>query len=341
MDERKRRILQAIIDDYISTVEPIGSRTIARKYDLGVSPATIRNEMADLEMLGYIEQPHTSAGRIPSSKGYRFYVDSLLLPTQITEKEMMLVNNWYENKVKRIDEVFQETAKLLSRMTRNISLVLAPQIGHCTFKYLQFLPLDHERAILIIVANTGFLENKVISIPEGMSLEDLQKMAKVINSHLAGMSFDLIKSAKLREIKQNILLDKRLFETVIELLRASLVSEKEERVYLGGTTQVLNQPEFRDVDRIKGLLSILEEEKLLCDILHMHDSDGIVVTIGQENKYSGIRDCSMVQATYRIEGQVVGTLAVLGPTRMDYAKIMPLLDFMQRHLSQMLKKYKL
>ncbi|SDF74848.1 heat-inducible transcriptional repressor HrcA [Sporolituus thermophilus] len=339
MDERKRKILQAIIDDYISTAEPVGSRTIARKYNLGVSPATIRNEMADLELLGYLEQPHTSAGRIPSAKGYRFYVDCLLAPQPLSEKEIALIERWYQTKVRRLEEVFQETAKILSRITRNISLVLAPQFSQCAFKYMQFLPLDERRAILVVVADTGFVENKIIEIPNGIAFPELQKIAGAINERLAGLAFDRIKSSLLREIKHDIIPNRALFETALEFIKDALAVERKDRVYTGGTTQVLDQPEFRDVDKVRALLAMLEEEQLLVDILHMQESDGVVVTIGGENKYTGIHDCSMVQATYRVDGQVVGTVAVLGPTRMEYGRIMSVLEFMHRHLGQILKKY--
>ena len=341
LDERKCKILQAIVDDYITTAEPVGSRSIARRHGMGISPATIRNEMADLEILGYLEQPHTSAGRIPSPRGYRFYVDCLLNQPKISENDIALITNWYEVKVKSIEEVFQETAKIISRMTHNVSLVLAPQISSSTFKYLQFLPLDDRRAIVVVVTDAGFLENKVIDIPEGLSLEDLQQIARSINNRLGGLSFSGIKSSLLREIKQDVLKDPVLFETALTILGQALAVEKNERVYLGGTTQLLNQPEFRDVDKIRGLLTMLEEEKLLYDILHMQDGDGVVVTIGQENKYSGIHDCSMVQATYRVDGQVIGTLAVLGPTRMEYGKIMSVLEYMHHHMGELLKKYKI
>ncbi|CVK17454.1 MULTISPECIES: heat-inducible transcriptional repressor HrcA [Sporomusa] len=341
LDERKRQILHAIIDDYISTAEPVGSRTIARKYNLGVSPATIRNEMADLELLGYIEQPHTSAGRIPSVKGYRFYVDCLLAPPQISDKDIQLIDNWYQTKARRIDEVFQETVKVLSRVTSNVSMVLAPQVSQCTFKYLQFLPLDECRSIVVIITDTGLLENKIIEIPEGLNHEDLTRVATAINSRLGGLAIELITTPVLKDIQNDILPDPQLYERAVTLLKHVLTVDKKEKVYLGGTTQMLNQPEFRDVDKVKGLLTMLEEDRLLCDILHMANSDGVVVTIGQENKYTGIHDCSVVQATYRIDGQVVGTVAVLGPTRMEYGKTMSVLKFMQRHLGEILKKYKM
>ena len=341
LDERKRQILHAIIDDYISTAEPVGSRTIARKYNLGVSPATIRNEMADLELLGYIEQPHTSAGRIPSVKGYRFYVDCLLAPPQISDKDIQLIDNWYQTKARRIDDVFQETVKVVSRVTSNVSMVLAPQVSQCTFKYLQFLPLDECRSIVVIITDTGLLENKIIEIPEGLNHEDLTRVATAINSRLGGLAIELITTPVLKDIQNDILPDPQLYERAVTLLKHLLTVDKKEKVYLGGTTQMLNQPEFREVDKVKGLLTMLEEDRLLCDILHMANSDGVVVTIGQENKYTGIHDCSVVQATYSIDGQVVGTVAVLGPTRMEYGKTMSVLKFMQRHLGEILKKYKM
>lgn len=340
LDKRKRSILQAIVDDYISTAEPIGSRTIARKHDLGVSPATIRNEMADLELLGYIEQLHTSSGRIPSAKGYRFYVDSLLSPSQMSDKEIALIKNWYQQKTRHVEEVFQETAKILSRITSNISLVLVPQVSQCAFKYLKFLPFDESRAILVVVTDTGFVENKVIDIPSGLSFSELQRIAEHINKRLSGLSFDNIEASTLREIQNDMLIDVDLFETAMGILKQSLVVEKNERLYLGGTTQLLSQPEFKNIDKVKSFLDMLEEEHLLSNILQNQTNDGVIVTIGDENKYSGIQDCSMVQATYRMDGKVVGTVAILGPTRMDYGKVMSVLEFMHNHLGEVLKKYK-
>jgi heat-inducible transcriptional repressor len=339
LDERKRKILQAIIEDYIYTAEPVGSRTIARKYELGISPATIRNEMADLEFSGFLEQPHTSAGRIPSAKGYRFYVDCLLSPHHISENDVTMINSWFQSKARRLEEVFQETAKVLSRMTRNISLVSAPQTAKSIFKYLQFLPFDSHRVVVVVVTDSGLIENKLLEIPEGTSLIDLQRIAEVLNNSLSGLAFDQIRTPLLAEIKQLVVPDPILVGNALEIVRQALTTDKNKKVYLGGTTQLLSQPEFRDVEKVKGLLTVLEEEKVLHDILDSGSNDGVLVTIGGENKYSGIQDCSMVQATYRADGQVIGTIAILGPTRMEYARIMSVLDFMHGHLGEILKKY--
>lgn len=340
LDERKRQVLQAIIDDYISTAEPIGSRTIARKYGLGVSPATIRNEMSDLEALGFLEQPHASAGRIPSAKGYRFYVDCLMGPQQVSDRDTMLINQWFEQKVRRLDEAFQETVRVLSKVTRNVSLLLAPQASECKFKYLQFLPFDEKRVVVVIVTDTGVMENRLMEIPEGTSADELQRIAGAMNHWLGGLSMPEIQSSLLEKVKDDVLPRPELLESAMSLIReATKGSSGGEKVYLGGATQLLNQPEFRDVEKVRHLLSMLEEERLLCDILHTKDGNGIIVTIGQENKYSGIQDCSVIQASFRLDGQTVGTLAVLGPTRMEYARTMAAIEFMQKHMEQILKKY--
>ena len=339
LDERKQRILQAIINDYISSAEPVGSRTIARKYDLGVSPATIRTEMADLEMLGYLEQLHTSSGRIPSSKGYRFYVDDLLPPQPMTSHEKEVIDRWYRARVKRVEEVFQETAKIISRMTKNISLVLAPQITKAAFRCLQFLPLDSHRVIAVIMTDAGFVENKIIEMPAGAEFTDFQRMAQVINESLAGQSLDAIQQGSLKHIRDEIM-DESLYEAAMEVIRRALDFEKRERLYLGGTTQLLEQPEFHDVERVKEILLMLEEEQLMKDILHAHLGEGLSVTIGHENQYSGIQDCSIITATYHLDGELLGTIAVLGPTRMEYGKSMALLNYMNSNLTEIIKRFR-
>ena len=340
LDEIKRQVLQAIIDDYISTAEPIGSRTIARKYALGVSPATIRNEMSDLEALGFLEQPHASAGRIPSAKGYRFYVDCLMGPQQVSDRDTILINQWFEQKVRRLDEAFQETVRVLSRVTRNVSLLLAPQGTACKFKYLQFLPFDETRVVVVIVTDTGVMENRLMEIPAGTSADELQRIAGAMNHWLGGLAIPEIKTSLLDRVKDDVLPRPELLESALTLIREATGGPSgSEKVYLGGATQLLNQPEFRDVEKVRHLLSMLEEERLLHDILHTQDGNGVIVTIGQENKYSGIQDCSVIQASFRIDGQTVGTLAVLGPTRMEYARTMAAIEFMQKHMEQILKKY--
>ena len=192
LDARKQKILQVIVQDYIASAEPVGSRTIARKYDLGVSPATIRNEMFDLEMMGYLEQPHTSAGRVPSLKGYRLYVDCLLKPTKITEAEKKFVQSWFQDKLSSVDEIFQSTAKLLARITHNVTLIMASERLNSKLKYIRFLPLDDRRAIMIVVTDTGQVENCIYPKPRGASMDDLNIIAQKLTNYLTGTAMDRI-----------------------------------------------------------------------------------------------------------------------------------------------------
>ncbi len=335
LNDRKKKILQLIIEDYISTAEPVGSRTIARKYDLGLSPATIRNEMSDLELLGYLEQPHTSAGRIPSAQAYRLYVDSLKAPDSLSDNERALINTWFKERRRSIDDIFQSTAKLLSRMTQNVSMVLANKNVSAHFRYMKFLPLDEHHAILCIVTDDGNVDNCVVEIPLGMRTEELDYLAGKVSRLLEGHELSNISEDLLEQVHTNVAEDKVLFTSLIQSIRQMRNKYSQQKVFLGGTKQLLNQPEFRDVDRVRNLLGILEEERVVKDILKAGEDSGLKVTIGSENKFSGIQDCSMVQATYRLNGQIVGTMAVLGPTRMEYGKVIAVMDYLHKYLKNM------
>ncbi len=332
LNERKKKILQIIIEDYISSAEPVGSRTIARKYDLGISPATIRNEMSDLELLGYLEQPHTSAGRIPSAQAYRLYVDSLLEPGELTDNDMALINGWFNERRRSIDEIFQSTAKILSRMTQNISMVLADKDMSAVFKYMKFLPLDERHAILCIVADDGSVDNCVVAIPVGMRHEEMDYLAGRVSRLLNGHRLSEINPAMLEAAHMDVAADKVLFASLMRSIRKMTRRQRMQRVFLGGTRQLFSQPEFRDMERVKNLLGILEEEKVVRDLLANDGEGGLKITIGSENKFTGIQDCSMVQATYRLNGRIVGTMAVLGPTRMEYSKVISVMDYLHKYL---------
>lgn len=338
LNERKKKILQIIIEDYISSAEPVGSRTIARKYDLGLSPATIRNEMSDLELLGYLEQPHTSAGRIPSAQAYRFYVDALIEPGTLTDNDMALIDGWYNERRRNIDDIFQSTAKILSRMTQNVSMVLTNQQTIANFCYLKFLPLDSQHAILCIVADDGGIDTNVVDIPLGMSSEEMDYLAGKMSKLLEDRNLSDISVEILQNVHTDVVEDKLIFSSLLQAVRKMTGRRQEQKVFLGGTKQLLNQPEFRDVERVRNLLGILEEEKVLKDLLQGGEDSGLKVTIGFENKFTGIQDCSMVQATYRLNGQIVGTMAVLGPTRMEYGKVISVMDYLHKYLKTILDK---
>lgn len=337
LDGRKKKILRLIIEDYISTAEPVGSRTIARKHDLGLSPATIRNEMSDLELLGYLEQPHTSAGRVPSARAYRLYVDSLIEPGSLTDDDRALINGWFNERRRSIDEIFQSTAKILSRMTQNVSMVLANRDSGAEFRYMRFLPLDGRRAILCIVADDGSVDNCVVEIPLGMRPEELDYLAGRVSRLLEGRPLSEITEELLTAVHGSVASDDALFGSLVSAIRRMSLEKSEQKVFLGGTKQLLSQPEFRDMERFKSLLGLLEEEATVRDLLQAGGESGLRVTIGSENKLSGIQDCSMVQASYRLNGRIVGTMAVLGPTRMEYGKVISVIDYLHKYLRTMLK----
>ena len=294
--------------------------------------------MSDLELLGYLEQPHTSAGRIPSAQAYRFYVDALIEPGTLTDNDMALIDGWYNERRRNIDDIFQSTAKILSRMTQNVSMVLTNQQTIANFCYLKFLPLDSQHAILCIVADDGSIDTNVVDIPLGMSSEEMDYLAGKMSKLLEDRNLSDISVEILQNVHTDVVEDKLIFSSLLQAVRKMTGRRQEQKVFLGGTKQLLNQPEFRDVERVRNLLGILEEEKVLKDLLQGGEDSGLKVTIGSENKFTGIQDCSMVQATYRLNGQIVGTMAVLGPTRMEYGKVISVLDYLHKYLKTILDK---
>lgn len=340
LDERKQKILQAIIQDYITSAEPVGSRTIARKYNLGVSAATIRNEMFDLEMMGYLEQPHTSAGRIPSIKGYRFYVDCLVKPEKVTNDEKKFVETWFQDKVSDVNQIFQNTAKGLARITHNVTLVMTSQQPGSRLKYIRFLPLDHRRAIMIVVTDSGQIENCIYSKPDGVDVDELNIVAEKLTNFLSGVPMAKINMDMLQQFHDDVVDDLDLYRTAFRSLHRAF--RRQQQLYKGGTMELLNKPEFKDVDKAKSLFTMLEEQDIVANILHDEGEQTdkpVTVRIGEETKLSPINDCSIIEATFMANDVVLGKIAVLGPARMEYARIIGLLDFMKQHVTHILEHY--
>lgn len=339
MDERKKKILRAIVQDYIATAEPVGSRTIARKFDLGISPATIRNEMADMEEMGLIEQPHTSAGRIPSDAGYRYYVDSLMEHPKLSTNEKGVIERETTKRITEIQEVISHTSKLLSQLTQLTSIVIGPQKGKSPFGQMHFLPYSPGKAIMVIVKENGEVENQIVDIGENVTAEELQQLASVFNQKMRGHSMNEVKRSLLHEIYSELTRQRYLIDHAMELLSAILDDTHEEKnaVYLGGTLNMLNQPEFKDIEKVKTLFQIFEEEEQIKKFLNP-SVDGLAVTIGGENRLKELKNCSVISATYRINGESVGTIGLIGPTRMDYSKAVAMVDFMTRTLTELLTK---
>jgi len=335
LTERQRMILNAIVDDYIRSAEPVGSRSISKRGDVGYSPATIRNEMADLEELGFLEQPHTSAGRIPSHKGYRYYVDHLSPLDLLAPEELATMKLFFAEKLSALEQVVQHAGTILSNMTNYTSILLGPEVFHTSLRHFQLLPLTDNTAVAIIVTSTGQVENKTVTIPAGISISEMEKVVNLLNYKLAGVPIYKLKSALYNELGQEMQRYVTHFEELMKVLDEAFDNGPDgQRLFLSGATNMLTQPEFRDVDKIKGILDLFEETPTLMKMLTSASAGtGIQVRIGSEINQDAFANCSLITATYAIEGESVGTIGILGPTRMDYARVIPILDILSKNLT--------
>jgi heat-inducible transcriptional repressor len=340
MDERKARILQAIILDYIATAEPIGSRTISKKYDLGVSPATVRNEMSDLEDLGLIEQPYTSAGRIPSQKGYRYYVDFLMEKSVLSQDVKTYIRNMLHNQIKEAEIAAQTAIRLLSQFTNYTAMVLMPAMEHCTLQHVQLFPLgDGQKVVLVIVLDNGHVEHRTVDMSAPMTAGELAAATDVLNRGLRGLTVEQWKKNTLKQIYQDLDSRKAFLSEVMELLESILLDEYEHKLLLGGSLKFLNQPEFKNIEKVKELLALLEEHQVMREALSLHkDEKGVFIRIGDENIHEGMKGCSLIMTTYEIDGLTMGTMGVLGPVRMDYSKSIGMMEFITHVLAEKAKQ---
>ncbi|WP_123039787.1 heat-inducible transcriptional repressor HrcA [Cohnella candidum] len=337
LSERQRMILTAIVDDYIRSAEPVGSRSISKRGDVTFSPATIRNEMADLEELGLLEQPHTSAGRIPSNKGYRYYVDHLVTPGGVREEDVRTIRAFFAEKMIHWEDVVSHAATMLSHLTNYTSIVLGPEMFSASLKHFQLVPLNDSSAVAIIVTNTGHVEHRTMTIPEGIDVGDLGKIVNLLNDKLCGVPFHRVKSVLHSEIAMELSRYMDRCEEILAVLEQSLADQKDPRVFLSGAANMLTQPEFKDVDKAKLILDTLEETAKLSQLFQTA-LGGIQVRIGTENMMEAINQCSLITATYSIDGQSLGTIGILGPTRMEYGKVISLLDYLSRDLTALLAR---
>ncbi|MBP1992879.1 heat-inducible transcriptional repressor HrcA [Paenibacillus eucommiae] len=338
LSERQRMILSAIIDDYVRSAEPVGSRSISKRGNVGFSPATIRNEMSDLEEMGFLEQPHTSAGRIPSHKGYRYYVDHLLQQGQLDGHELDTMKLSFAQKIQEMEEVIQHVAGMLSSLTNYTSVVLGPEVFSTTLKHLQILPLDDKTAVAIIVTNTGHVENKTVTIPEGIPMSEIEKIVNILNARLKDVPLLQFKSKLYNEISVELSKYVSGYEEFVSVVESVLQNDEKDRIFLSGMTNMLIQPEFKDVDKIKNILDLLDETPTLVK-LFAPSIEGVDVKIGAENSIAAIANCSLITASYSIGGSPIGTIGIIGPTRMEYARVIHLLNVMSKHLEVSLSRW--
>lgn len=338
LSERKEQILRSVVVNYIKTAEPVGSRTVARTYPVGLSSATIRNEMADLEEMGFLIQPHTSAGRIPTQLGYRYYVDNLMDLDELSDDdEKTISSSLSAGKMREIEQIIINSTRVLSSATNQTSMIMGPQFKKSAFHQLRILPLDDKRGLVVLITDTGFIKNKVIDLQHQLSQSELQQVVSYLNQKLSGLTIDQVTTSLINELKRDLFRRLEILEQAFILLEESLKEERQIRVFLGGTTNILNQPEFKDVNKIRRMLNLFEQEQLLFKILEDSSSeDDIVVRIGAENECEDIKECTLITGTYRIHDKTIGTLGVLGPTRMDYGRVISVMHRLVDHLNRRL-----
>lgn len=338
LSERQKMILSAIVDDYIRSAEPVGSRSISKRGDVAFSPATIRNEMSDLEELGYLEQPHTSAGRIPSEKGYRYYVDHLLAQGAVTRPDLNLMKTFFAERLQEMEQVIQQVASMLSGLTNYTSIVLGPEVFNTTLRMIQVVPLDETSAVAIIVTSTGQVENKVFRIPPGVRMEEIEKFVRILNERLKGVPLFQLRSKIYTEISEELSKHVSGYDDLLKVFEEVVVSDKQDRIFLAGSTNLLVQPEFKDVERVKSFLDLLEETPTLFKIIGSAP-EGLQVRIGSENTVAAINNCSLITATYAVDGKTLGTIGILGPTRMEYGKVIGILNHFSQDMAQIMQRW--
>ncbi|MDL2258381.1 heat-inducible transcriptional repressor HrcA [Eubacteriales bacterium OttesenSCG-928-K08] len=335
MDKRKMRILQAIIDDYILTAAPVGSRSLSKRADFNISSATIRNEMSDLEEMGYLEQPHTSAGRVPSNKAYRLYVNSIMQRAQLNETERKAIRAYFNQRANQVEGLVRQTATALSDITRYTAMVLPPQLSTVRIKHISLVQLSPERALLVLVTDTGFIRDVLIRLPEGIDNYDLERFTKRLNETLHDMRLDRMVVDEVTSMSEELGADRAFFQSVLEALEDQ-VQQNAQKVELAGTTNLLFHPEYSDMAKAKEFLVALEGKDTLYQMLKKASSMEFSITIGEENEAEELKDVSIVTATYRIGSQPMGTFGILGPTRMHYGRVISILEYMQLSLSEAL-----
>lgn len=339
LSERKIKILQAIIRNYLETGEPVGSRTISKYTDLNLSSATIRNEMSDLEEMGYILQPHTSAGRIPSDKGYRLYVDAIM---EEKDKELEELKEMMLEKEDKMEHLLKQVAKLLAVNTNYATMISAPTIHTNKIKFLQLSRVDVNQILAVVVVEGNVIKNNIIQVSEALDDETLLKLNILLNTHLNGLSLEEINLGMISAMKQQAGIHSVIVADVIDAIAESIKAEEDLEIYTSGANNIFKYPELADQQKASDIINTFEEKQMLTelvqDTLADENSTGIQVYIGDETPIQTMKDCSVVTATYELGEGMRGTIGIIGPKRMDYDKVVGTLKTITHQLDELYKK---
>ncbi|CUP60803.1 heat-inducible transcriptional repressor HrcA [Clostridium baratii] len=336
IDDRKIKILEAIINDYIKTGEPVGSRTIAKNHDLGVGSATIRNEMSDLEEMGYLEQPHTSAGRIPSSKGYRLYVDSMMDKPILSKEEDLKIKEYVLNSAMlEVNKIVKNASTLLSELTHLTCIVKTPSMSMSTLKSIQIVRMDDQNLLAVIVTDGGLIKNQIIRVNQSPSVEVLSGINKILNQRLVHLSIEEINLEVINNLKLDLHGYDEVFNAMLPALYQCLKEDDTSRVFMEGTTNIFNYPEYNDIEKAKQILSLLHNKDCVVELIEP-ESD-ITIKIGDENYIPEAKDCSVISAEYSLGDSAKGTIGLIGPRRINYSKVIAIMAQVMKELNNTLR----
>ena len=346
LDERKMTILQAIIKTYLETGEPVGSRTISKYTDLNLSSATIRNEMSDLEEMGYIIQPHTSAGRIPSDKGYRLYVDTMMsdMESRISakDKEVEELKELLVEKEEKMDNMLKQVARTLAVNTNYATMISTPTCNGNKLKFIQLSRVDINQLVAVVVLDGNIIKNNILSISEELDDETLLKLNILLNTHLNGLPIEEINLGLIAKLKQQAGIHSEIVGDVIDAVADSIKADDDLQIYTSGTNNIFKYPELADQTKASGIINTFEEKKMLAalvqDNLSKDDADGIQIYIGDENQVEAMKDCSVVTATYELGEGMKGTIGIIGPKRMDYETVVGTMHTMMNRMEELYGK---
>lgn len=341
LDERKKKILQAIIRNYLETGEPVGSRTISKYTDLNLSSATIRNEMSDLEELGYILQPHTSAGRIPSDKGYRLYVDTML---EEKEREIQEMKELLLEREEKTGTLLKQVARVLADSTNYAAMISTPAIRKNKVKFLQLSKLDPRQLLAVVVVEGNVIKNSILPVEEELDDETVLKLNILLNTQLNGLSLDEINLSMISAMKMQAGIHSEIVSGVIDAVADAIQADEDMEIYTSGANNIFRYPELADHQKASELINTLEEKEMLTQLVNDSLSDGsgekhpIQVYIGDETPVQSMKDCSVVTATYELEEGMRGTIGIIGPKRMDYDKVVGTLKTLMNQLDALYPK---
>lgn len=339
LDERKIKVLYAIINSYIISAEPIGSRTITKQYDLGVSSATIRNEMSDLEDLGYLNKPHSSAGRIPSDKAYRLYVNELLdnkkFKTNTKQKDE--IKNILTKESREIEQLLENSARILSAFTNYTALAISPQLRGSTIKHIQLMPIDDLQILMVLVSSTGVVKNSIFRVKESIPENQIMILSNLLNKKLKGLSVEEIEGKILEDILKEIYKFKNIIDNIIPTITQSMEDIDNIDLYSDGVNKILNFPEYNDIEKARSFMKFIEDKDAVVEILLNNPiSKDVEIRIGDENIFDPIKECSLLTTTYKVGDKTIGKIGIIGPTRMDYFRVINTLQLFSENITEII-----